>query len=82
MNKQILIATDGSTFSNQALVYAAKLFGDQPEIKFLLLNCISPSHMALPEPEDSKNSLFPSSVQNDLKHTPLTAVWTMQKSVY
>jgi nucleotide-binding universal stress UspA family protein len=68
MNKQILIATDGSTYSNQALVYAAKLFGDQPEVTFRLLNCISPSHVPLPEPEDSRNSLFPSSVETDLKH--------------
>ena len=65
MKKQILIATDGSTYSNQALVYTAKLFGDRPDITFHLLNCTSSSHRALPEPMDGQNSLFPTSAEND-----------------
>jgi nucleotide-binding universal stress UspA family protein len=69
MNKQILIATDGSTFSNQALVYAANLFADQPEVTFRLLNCISPPQRPRPEPEDFKNSLFPCSAENVARHS-------------
>ncbi|MDR3629821.1 MAG: universal stress protein [Desulfocapsaceae bacterium] len=63
MIRQILIATDGSTFSNQALIYAARLFGGQPEITFHLLNCTPPGHGSLPEPADSQNTLFPSSTE-------------------
>lgn len=69
MNKQILIATDGSTFSTQSLVYAANLFADQPEVTFRLLNCISPTQSPLPEPEDPKNSLFPCSAENVDRHS-------------
>jgi nucleotide-binding universal stress UspA family protein len=69
MKKQILIATDGSTYSNQALVYAVRLFGDQPEVTFHLLNCISPTQSPLPEPEDGKNSLFPNSAENVIRHS-------------
>jgi nucleotide-binding universal stress UspA family protein len=69
MNKQILIATDGSTFSNQALAYAAQLFADRQEVAFHLLNCTSPPLSPLPEPEDSRNSLFPSSSDNILRRS-------------
>ena len=65
MNKKILIATDGSTYSNQALVYAAKMFGDRQEIGFHLLNCTALNHGALPEPADNQHSLFPASAEND-----------------
>jgi nucleotide-binding universal stress UspA family protein len=65
MNKKILIATDGSTYSNQALVYAAKMFKDRQEISFHLLNCTAPSHGALPEPVNNQSSLFPTSEENN-----------------
>ena len=65
MNKKILIATDGSTYSNQALVYAARMFGDRQDISFHLLNCTPPNHDALPEPLDSQHSLFPTSAATD-----------------
>ena len=65
MNKKILIATDGSTYSNQALLYAAQLFGDKMDITFHLLNCTRQGHGALPEPADNQNSLFPSSTENE-----------------
>jgi nucleotide-binding universal stress UspA family protein len=71
MLKQILIATDGSSYSCQALTYVAQLFGDEPEVTFHLLNCTGTGHSALPEPLDGQNSLFPSSA--DSAHTALAA---------
>ena len=65
MQKKILIATDGSTFSNQALIYAVQLFKNQPDVTFHLLNCTSQGHGVLPEPADDHNSLFPSSTENE-----------------
>jgi nucleotide-binding universal stress UspA family protein len=67
MQKKILIATDGSSCSNQALVYAARLFVDRQDTTFHLLNCTSQGHGALPEPADSHNSLFPSSTENETR---------------
>ena len=64
MIKQILIATDGSTYSNQALAYVARLFGGEVEITVHLLNCTNPGHSSLPEPADSENTLFPSSAES------------------
>jgi nucleotide-binding universal stress UspA family protein len=67
--KQILIATDGSTYSDQALHYVARLFGCQQETTFHVLTCTSPSHSALPESTDNKNSLFPSSAENESRYS-------------
>jgi len=61
MYKKIVIATDGSSCSNQALAYIAMLFAGRPEFTFHLVNCVRESHGALPEPIDDKNTLFPGS---------------------
>ncbi len=65
MNKRILIATDGSSYSNLALIYTAKLFSDRPELTLHLLNYSGQGHGIFPKPADSKNSLFPNSDEND-----------------
>jgi nucleotide-binding universal stress UspA family protein len=65
MNKKILIATDGSSCSNQSLAYMSMLFADRPEIVFHLVNCVREGHGALPEPIDDKNSLFPDADEDE-----------------
>jgi len=59
MEKQILIAVDGSIYSSQSLKYVALLFGDNPDIHFHLMTCISASESIVPVAADSRNSLFP-----------------------
>jgi nucleotide-binding universal stress UspA family protein len=41
MDKKILVAVDGSTYSNNAVHYLGSLFGPQPEVKIHLLSMIS-----------------------------------------
>ncbi len=65
MNKKILIAIDDSGSSDQSLSYAAKLFENREEIAFHLLICTGQSHGVLPEPLDSRNSLFPGADEED-----------------
>lgn len=67
MNKKILIATDGSTYCNHALVYSANLFKDRPEVFFHLLNCTSQGSAALPETLDDQDSLFPGLDKKDAR---------------
>jgi nucleotide-binding universal stress UspA family protein len=59
MEKQILIAVDGSIYSSQSLEYVALLFGDNPDIHFHLMTCISGSESIVPVASDDRNSLFP-----------------------
>lgn len=59
MEKQILIAVDGSIYSSQSLKYVAHLFGDNSDIHFHLMTCISAGESIVPVAADSRNSLFP-----------------------
>ena len=59
MEKQILIAVDGSIYSSQSLEYVALLFGDAPDVHFHLMTCISASESVIPVATDSNNSLLP-----------------------
>lgn len=59
MEKQILIAIDGSNSSSLSLDYVSTLFASDPEVKFLLLNCQGLGAEVIPEPEDRRNSLLP-----------------------
>ncbi len=60
MEKKILIAIDGSVYSDQALSYTASIFRNQNNVSFHLLTCIS-SISSYPESIDSNNTLFPES---------------------
>lgn len=59
MEKQILIAVDGSIYSSQSLEYVALLFGDRADIHFHLMTCVSASESIVPVAPDSRDSLFP-----------------------
>lgn len=59
MEKQILIAVDGSTYSSQSLEYVALLFAGRPDIHVHLMTCISGGENIVPLAADSRNSLFP-----------------------
>ncbi len=59
MEKQILIAVDGSIYSSQSLEYVALLFGDRADIHFLLMTCISAGESIVTMATDSRNSLLP-----------------------
>ncbi|MEK6202199.1 MAG: universal stress protein, partial [Desulfobulbaceae bacterium] len=78
MEKKILIAVDGSTYSSQSLEYTALLFGDRPEIHLHLMTCISSSENILPAAADSRNSLLPDAPGFEKKR--LTAQRLLQKA--
>ncbi len=59
MQKEILVAVDGSVYSNQSLSYLSTLFADQPDIHFYLCTWITASASVMPSVADSKNSLIP-----------------------
>jgi nucleotide-binding universal stress UspA family protein len=61
MEKKILIAIDGSSYSTQALEYLALLFLDDPSIHFHLTSCVSGHENILPSSADRRDSLLPSS---------------------
>ncbi len=61
MEKKILIAVDGSVYSNQSLIYAASLFKNQTEVSFHIMSCILSGGSAIPEPIDRRKSLLPDS---------------------
>jgi len=63
VEKKILIAIDGSIYSNHSLSYAAFIFNNREDVHFHLLTCVR-STTALPESTDSKNSLFPQSLSH------------------
>ncbi|MEN8190860.1 MAG: universal stress protein [Thermodesulfobacteriota bacterium] len=67
MEKTILIAIDGSVYSNQSLTYAAAVFRDQPEINVTLMTCIVSSGGVIPEPADRRHSLLPTNPALDKK---------------
>ncbi len=59
MQKEILVAIDGSVYSSQALSYLASLFAKQPDINFRLCTWITASASIMPSSADPKNSLLP-----------------------
>lgn len=72
MEKQILIAVDGSVASSFALEYVAFFFAHRPEVHFQLLHCASCSGSILPEPEDRDKSLIPDKkLSKSQKHSDL-----------
>lgn len=69
MEKKILIAIDGSSYSTQALKYLALLFGDDATIHFHLTSCVSGQGNILPSSADRNNSLLPSSGNQGKRQT-------------
>ncbi len=61
MQKEILVAIDGSVYSDQALSYLASLFTQQPDISFNLCNWVTANTSVVPSSADPKNSLLPGS---------------------
>ncbi|MBB5346334.1 universal stress protein [Desulfoprunum benzoelyticum] len=68
MEKKLLLAVDGSTFSAQALDYVAALFTDRHDVNFHVLHCTNVGCPVLPEAEDPANSLLPSNGRFDRNH--------------
>jgi nucleotide-binding universal stress UspA family protein len=60
MQKEILVAVDGSVYSNQSLHYLANLFGSQGDIHFHLCTWITATSSIMPSAADPDNSLIPS----------------------
>lgn len=61
MKKEILIAIDGSVYSNQALSYISTLFAAHTDIHFHLCTWTTAGASIMPSAADPKNSLIPSS---------------------
>lgn len=59
MHKEILVAIDGSTYSNHSLSYLTTLFADQSDITFRLCMWITASASVMPSAAPSKDSLIP-----------------------
>jgi len=60
MKKEILIAIDGSVYSNQSLSYISTLFAAHSDIHFHLCTWITAGASIMPPAADPKNSLIPS----------------------
>ena len=69
MKKEILVAIDGSVYSNQALSYLTTLFKDQEDIHFHLCTMLTAGTSVMPSVADSKNSLIPTSGAQNKKET-------------
>ena len=59
MKKEILIAIDGSVYSNQSLTYIATLFYGHDDITFHLTTWITAVASIMPSSENPNNSLIP-----------------------
>ena len=60
MEKEILVAIDGSVYSGQALSYLATLFASEPDITFHLCTWVTATASIMPSSADPKDSLIPS----------------------
>jgi nucleotide-binding universal stress UspA family protein len=69
MKKEILVAVDGSVYSNQSLSYLSTLFKNQAEIHFHLCHMITAGASIMPSSADSKNSLIPASGAQNKKES-------------
>ncbi len=67
MKKEILVAIDGSVYSNQSLSYLSLLFADDDDIHFHLTTMVSSSVSVMPSATDPNNSLMPTSGDNEKK---------------
>ncbi len=72
MQKEILVAVDGSVYSNQSLHYLTTLFDSQEDIHFHLCTWITSTASIMPSVADSKNSLIPSSGTQNKKEATAT----------
>lgn len=60
MDKEILMAIDGSIYSHQALVYCSRLFAENDDVHFRLCNWITAGSSVMPSVMGSQDSLIPS----------------------
>lgn len=64
MKKEIVIAVDGSMYSDQALSYIINLFAEDDDFYFCLATWISASTSIMPSIADERDSLIPTGNQN------------------
>ncbi len=64
MEKKIIVAIDGSRYSDHSLSYINKLFSQDEESRFHLASWITTKATIMPTLADSKNSLIPNVGQN------------------
>lgn len=72
MQKEILVAVDGSVYSNQSLHYLANLFVSQEDIRFHLCTWITATASIMPSTADSRNSLIPTAGTQNKKEATAT----------
>ncbi|MEN8198662.1 MAG: universal stress protein [Thermodesulfobacteriota bacterium] len=60
MQKEILVAVDGSIYSSHSLDYLSTLFGSQEDVHFHLRTWITAAASIMPSAADPENSLIPS----------------------
>ncbi len=67
MQKEILIAIDGSTYSNHSLAYISTLFAADPDVHFHLCTWITAGGSIMPSAANSKDSLIPTGSNQEKK---------------
>ncbi|MBU0945658.1 MAG: universal stress protein [Proteobacteria bacterium] len=67
MQKEILVAIDGSVYSDQSLSYLADLFSKQPDINFHLCSWVTTTASIMPSSANPKDSLIPNAPGLDKK---------------
>lgn len=79
MEKKILVAVDGSSYSTQSLEYLALLFADSTDIHLHLVHCVSSGEAIVPVAADSRNSLLPNAPGSSGKRQ--VALQTLESAV-
>lgn len=69
MEKKVVVAVDGSMYSDHTLAYITKLFAKDEEFNVHLASWVSSSASVMPSIADSKNSLIPTTTQNKKETT-------------
>lgn len=69
MKKEIIVAIDGSVYSNQALTYIATLFYGRDDIVFHLTTWMTAGTSIMPSSESPNNSLIPEVSSSTQKET-------------
>lgn len=81
MKKEIIVAVDGSSYSDHAIDYIIKLFAKQEHYHFHFCSWVTRASSVMPSLADSKNSLIPDSGQNKKEVTARRYLNTIQRQL-
>jgi nucleotide-binding universal stress UspA family protein len=81
MKKEIIVAVDGSSYSDHAVAYITKLFAKQEDYHFHFCSWVTATNSIMPSLAESKNSLIPDSGKNKKEDTARIYLNKVQKQL-